>query len=248
MFNFFKKKEKETNTETDLNFSSVVTDMHSHLIPGLDDGAQNMEESIVLIKRMMDLGFKKLITTPHVMSDYFQNTTGGILDGLEALRAELVKKNINIEIDAAAEYLLDESFGPRLDRGDILSIGGKYVLFELSFINYPHNLFEIIEKIKKTGYTPILAHPERYLYMSVSKNYQQIRESGCLLQLNVLSLIGYYGKQSKILAEEMVDAGLVDLVGSDLHKVRHADALKKALAQPYVARLLTDFPLKNPLI
>lgn len=245
LFNLFKRKE----TKPEIDFSSIKTDLHSHLIPGIDDGAQTMDESIILIQRMMDFGFKKLITTPHIMADYYRNTTDIILKGLDGLRNELVKRNIGIEIEAAAEYYLDETFESKLEKNDILTIGGKYVLFELSFVNYPKNLFEIIERIKDKGYLPLLAHPERYPYLASGlENYQQIRDSGCYLQLNTVSLTGYYGKPTQKIAEEMVDNYMIDFIGSDLHRMKHADMMYQALKMPYVYKLLTDYQLQNELL
>lgn len=246
LFDFFKKK---AISVPEINFSSIKTDMHSHLIPGIDDGAQDLSESIILIKKMVDFGFSKLITTPHIMADYYRNTTSIVLQGLEDLQEELLKQKIDIDISAAAEYYLDETFENKLHKGDILTLGKNYVLFELSFINYPQNLFEVIEKIKDKGYTPLLAHPERYPYFINSiENYQRLKEAGCYLQLNTLSLTGHYGKPTQKIAEEMVDNYLVDFLGSDLHRIKHADLLYKALSMPYVVRLLTDYQLQNELL
>jgi tyrosine-protein phosphatase YwqE len=246
LFDFFKKK---PGAIPEINFSLIKTDLHSHLIPGIDDGAQNLEESIVLIKKMMDFGFSKLITTPHIMADYYRNTTDTILKGLEVVQKEVAKQGLNVEIDAAAEYYLDETFENKLKKGDILTLGKSHLLFELSFINYPQNLFDVINKIRDKGYIPVLAHPERYPYMAGSiENYQQLKESGCYLQLNTLSLTGHYGKPTQKIAEEMVDNYLVDFLGSDLHRLKHAELLQKALSLPYVIRLLTDYQLQNELL
>ena len=245
LFKLFKRKE----TKPGIDFSSIKTDLHSHLIPGIDDGAQDMEESIILIKRMMDFGFKKIITTPHIMADYYRNTTDIILKGLDDVRNELAKRNIDVELEAAAEYYLDETFENKLDKNDILAIGGKYLLFELSFVNYPQNLFEIIEKIKDKGYTPLLAHPERYPYLTGGvENYQKIKDSGCYMQLNTVSLTGYYGKPTQKAAEEMIDNFLIDFIGSDLHRMKHADMMYQALKMPFVQRILTEYQLQNELL
>ena len=246
LFNLFKKK---GDFIPELNFSRIKTDLHSHLIPGIDDGAQTIEESIILIQRMMDFGFSKLITTPHIMADYYRNTSDIILSGLELLQNELLKRNMNVEVQAAAEYYLDETFENKLDKGDILLLGNEYLLFELSFINYPNNLFEIIDKILQKGYTPMLAHPERYPYLTGSvENYERIKEAGCYLQLNTLSLTGHYGKQTQKIAEDMVDRYLVDFLGSDLHRMKHADMLLKALSMPYLTKLLSDYQLQNEML
>jgi protein-tyrosine phosphatase len=246
IFNLFKKK-KEVIPE--INFSRIGTDLHSHLIPGIDDGAQTMDESIALIRRMMDFGFKKLVTTPHIMADYYRNSSDTILKGLEALQEELTAQQINVEISAAAEYYFDETFENKLNKKDILTLGKDYVLFELSYMNYPQNLFELIDKILQKGYTPLLAHPERYPYLSGSiENFERLKDAGCYLQLNALSLAGYYGKSTQKVAEEMVDHYLVDFLGSDLHRMKHADSILKSLSMPYMVRLLTDYQLQNEML
>ncbi|MBC8053968.1 MAG: capsular biosynthesis protein [Sphingobacteriaceae bacterium] len=246
MFDFFKKKQE---TIPEINFSRIKTDLHSHLIPGVDDGAQDMEESVALVKRMRDLGFTKLITTPHIMADFYKNSSDSIRQGLELVQEELVKRAINIEIAAAAEYYLDETFENKLNKGDILTLGNNYILFELSFINYPKNLFEIIDTMLQKGYTPLLAHPERYSYLSGSlENYERLKDAGCYLQMNTLSLTGHYGKPTQKVAEDMVDHYLIDFLGSDLHRMKHADMLLKSLSMPYVTRLLTDYQLQNEML
>ncbi len=246
-FDFFRRKSREL--EPDIDFSSVKADMHSHLIPGIDDGAQTLEESIILVKRMVDFGFKKLVTTPHIMADYYRNTTSGILKGLDQLREELLRQGIEVELEAAAEYYLDETFESRLRKGDILTIGGSYLLFELSFINYPQNLYHIIAEIRNKGYVPVLAHPERYSYFATDiENYQQLQAAGCYLQLNTTSLTGFYGKTAKKAGEELVDNYLVSFIGTDLHKLKHAQMLEEALPLPHVRKLLTDYQLLNQML
>jgi tyrosine-protein phosphatase YwqE len=234
MFSFFKSK----TVVPEIDFSSLGTDIHSHLVPGIDDGAQNLQQSIELIKSLVDLGFKKIITTPHIMVDYYRNDYNTISTGLNLVKTELNRQKISVKIEAAAEYYFDEDFENKLHNSQLLNLG-KYLLFEISFSNYPINLYEIIQKITDKGFTPILAHPERYTYLHGSiNNYHRIKASGCNLQLNTLSLGGYYGKHVKRMAEALVD-------GSDMHHQKHADALRLALSQPYLYRLLTDYPLKN---
>lgn len=246
MFNFFKSKP----VVPEIDFSGLKVDLHSHLIPGVDDGAQNVQESVVLIRKMMDMGFKKIITTPHVMADFYRNTPETIHRGLEVLREELVRQKIDIPVEAAAEYYLDEVFESKLASGaELLTIGKDFLLFELSFINYPQNLFDMIDRIKDRGFKPILAHPERYGYLFGSiENYQKIREAGCYLQLNTVSLTGYYGKPSQKIAQSLIDHVLIDFIGSDMHSLKHAEALKESLKQPYVYKLLTEYQLQNSLL
>ena len=158
----FTKRNKEPDYPAVSDFSSVAVDIHSHLIPGIDDGVKSMEESIDMIKAFASLGFKRLITTPHIMSDYFKNTPEIILGGLELVRSAVKKEGIDITIDAAAEYYLDEFFIQKLKKEKLLTINNKYLLFEISYINPPDYLLGVVFDIIVNGYTPILAHPERY--------------------------------------------------------------------------------------
>lgn len=247
MFSFFKSK--KSSIVPGVNFSILKADLHSHLIPGIDDGAQTLEDSITLIKKLMEVGYTKIITTPHIMADYYRNTPDIINRGLDIVREELVRQNLNIELEAAAEYYLDETFESKLAKSDVLTIGSGYLLFELSFVSYPPNLFDIIDKIKTRGLIPILAHPERYNYLADSiETFQRIKEAGCYLQLNTISLTGYYGKQTQRTAEQLVDHVLIDFIASDMHHVKHAAALASSLSTPYVQRLLTDYQLQNELL
>ncbi len=243
MFGLFKKKD----TPVTITYESIAVDMHSHVLPGIDDGAQTPEESIVLIKKMMELGIKKIIATPHVMADYYKNTPETIGNALNILKAELINQNIDIEVEAAAEHYFDETFEARVDNHKLLTMGDNYALFEYSFINQPPNAVEVIMKMKELGYKPILAHPERYVYMDIEQ-LQNIRSWGCNLQLNTISLTGYFGKDARKKAEAMVDNDMVDFISSDMHHLRHAQAFKDALKTPYVHRLLTNYPLKNIML
>lgn len=247
MFSFFKSK--KTSITSGVDFSVLKTDLHSHLIPGIDDGAQTLEDSITLIRKLMAVGYTKIITTPHIMADYYRNTPDIINRGLDVVREELVRQNLNIEVDAAAEYYLDETFESKLAKTDVLKVGDKHLLFELSFVSYPPNLFDIIDKIKTRGLIPILAHPERYSYLAESiETFQRLKEAGCCLQLNTISLTGYYGKQTQRTAEQLVDHLLIDFIASDMHHLKHATALTSSLSTPYVQRLLTDHQLQNELL
>lgn len=244
MFGFFKKSEGRKLT---FDYSSLVVDMHSHVLPGIDDGAQTPEESIFLIKRMMEVGIKKIIATPHIMADYYKNTAETITTSLDILKAELEKADINIILEAAAEHYFDETFEGRINEGKLMTMGDNYVLFEFSFISKPPNVIPVIQKLKELGYNPILAHPERYPYMDIEQ-FRSLREWGLNFQLNTISLTGYYGKEAKKIAENMIDQQMIDFISSDMHHPRHADAFKDALRMPYLEKLLFDYPLKNIML
>jgi tyrosine-protein phosphatase YwqE len=245
MFGLFKKKEEKKHITFD--YSSLMVDMHSHVLPGIDDGAQNPQESVILIKRMMALGIKKIIATPHIMIDYYRNTPETINASLDLLKAELIKENIDIEVQAAAEHYFDETFEARVNERELMTMGDNYVLFEFSFINQPPNTIPVIQRLKDLGYKPILAHPERYPYLDIDQ-FRTLHDWGVNFQLNTISLTGYYGKDAKKIAEELIDNQLVDFISSDMHHPRHAEALKNALRMPYVEKVLFDYPLKNTLL
>jgi protein-tyrosine phosphatase len=221
--------------------------MHSHVLPGIDDGAQNLEESIFLVKQMMALGIKKIIATPHIMVDYYRNTAETINAALEILKAGLVKEKLNIVVEAAAEHYFDETFEARVNEGKLMTMGDNYVLFEFSFINKPMNAIPVIQKLRDLGYKPILAHPERYPYMDLEQ-FKQLHSWGVDFQLNTISLTGYYGREAKKTAEELVDNQLINFISSDMHHPRHAEAFKNALKMPYLEKVLFDYPLKNILL
>lgn len=245
MFGLLKKRIKEP----EIDFSGIGTDMHSHIIPGIDDGAPNLEASLMMARKFVELGFKKVIATPHVMADFYRNTPDTINRGLETLREGLLKHNIPLAVEAAAEYYFDETFINKLNKKEVLGFGNNYLLFELSYINQPPNLLDVLFKIQDAGYYPVLAHPERYPYYHGSiENYQQIKEYGCFLQLNTISLTGYYGKSCKSIAESLVDKNCVDFIGSDMHHLRHAHALKESLNLSRVAKIMEQGQLSNLLL
>ncbi|MCX2586531.1 tyrosine-protein phosphatase [Pedobacter sp. MR22-3] len=245
MFGLFKKKK----IVPEFNFSTIGVDMHSHIIPGIDDGAKTLHDAILLAKRFKALGFKKLIATPHIMADYFRNTPDTINRGLDILRKGLSDVQLNLEVDAAAEYYLDETLEKKVKQKEVLTFGKEYLLFELSYINAPPNLFSFIKIIQDVGYQPVLAHPERYPYFNHSiESLHQIRETGCQLQMNSIALTGYYGSGAKKAAEEMVENHLVDFIGSDMHHLKHAAALEQSLNTPLMQRLLSQHQLNNAMI
>ena len=223
MFSFLRSNRKDL-------LSSV--DLHSHLIPGIDDGAKDMEASLLLIRELKSLGYKKLITTPHV-SDMFPNSSSTILDGFNTLKEELLRQNIDIELEIGAEYYADEKFERLLQKKDILSFGKEnYLLFELSYFTPPHDIDNLIYEIILKGYTPILAHPERYLYWHSDFNkYKELKEMGTLFQINLNSTTGYYNKSIQRISEQLIKNSLVDFIGSDTHHMTHIKSLKKSFNQ-----------------
>jgi len=216
----------------------VKTDIHSHLIPNIDDGSQSMEESIKLITELKSLGFKKLITTPHIMSDYFKNDHYTIGNGLKMLMQEVNERKIEIEIEAASEYYIDEHFMKLIEKNELLWFGDKYVLVETNTINFNQYIRNAFFELGLTGYRPVLAHPERYTYMwNNFDRYYEFRDQGILFQINLISLSGFYSQKVKEVAEKMIDENLVNFIGTDTHEMRYIDGLKQAMFNPYMLKL-----------
>ncbi len=225
LLDLFKRKPEEVMP---LDLSWLQVDMHSHLIPGIDDGSKSMEESLTLIGRLADFGLRKIITTPHIMSEYYRNTPEIIGMGLEDLRKAVKNEGIEVEIEAAAEYYMDEIFLEKVKAGEkMLTFGDNYILVETGFINKPQMLLDIIFNLEMSGYKPILAHPERYQYLIADKKLQdELIDRKLLLQVNLLSLTGFYSKQVKEFAEMLLERGAVALFGTDCHNARYLDMLE----------------------
>lgn len=244
LFNIFNKKPKRLSTPVDL--SILGTDIHSHFIPGIDDGAQTMEDSIQMISELHNLGYKKIITSPHTMSDYYRNTSEIILSGKENVKAELKKAEIAVEFDAVSEYYLDYDFESKLDSGPLLTFGNKYLLFEISYMNPPDNLYHVIFKMQLLGYKPVLAHPERYNFWHKEfEKYESFIDKGVLLQMNINSLTGYYSLSTKKIAEQMIDKNMISFVGTDCHHMGHISLVKQVVYEPYLEKLIGSGLLLN---
>jgi tyrosine-protein phosphatase YwqE len=241
MFSFFHKKKPKRGP-------LLSVDLHSHLIPGIDDGAQSMEESIALLHALEALGYQKLITTPHIMSDYYKNSAQTILPKLEMLRKEALREGITLQIEAAAEYYLDEGFFEQMQKSDVMAIKGKYILFETSYISKPLQMEEMIFAIGEAGYQPILAHPERYRYIKdPMKEYGRLRDLGVLFQVNLNSFGGHYGGQAKQLAELLNDQGMIDFLGSDTHHIKQVKSLESIFYTEVYKSIFKHNTIKNDL-
>lgn len=224
----------------------LTTDIHSHLIPGIDDGSKTMEESLTMIRRFIALGYTKLITTPHIMSHRFPNTREVLQEGLFALQQELEKEQLQIEVEVASEYYLDETVMALVEQKEILTFGRNYMLFEMSYVQPLHHLDEMLFEIKVAGYTPVLAHPERYIYMHADfDKYRRLKEKGVLFQVNIPSLGGYYSKPVQKVAKKLADEGMIDFVGSDAHKMAHLDALEQVRAKKSYTQIFKNNTLLN---
>lgn len=220
--------------------------MHSHLIPGIDDGAKTLEDAVALARRMHELGYKKLITTPHIQQEFYKNTPEIILSGLEKLRAALKAENIPVEIEAAAEYLLDDGFEEKAALGELLSFSGKHILVELSYFNPHPNLKTFVFNLQVDGYKVILAHPERYTYwFNDFSKYEDLKDRGVFFQLNTVSLANYYPEPVKKFAEKLIEKGMIDFIGSDMHNMRYMEAMEKSLKEKALSKLIASGKLLN---
>jgi len=224
MFSFLKSSKAKVEAPT------LKVDLHSHLIPGIDDGSQSMEESLTLLQGIEALGYEKVITTPHIMLDAYRNTPEIIHNGLASLRKAAEEVDIKVEIDAAAEYYLDDGFYALLEKGDMLTIKDKYLLFETSYVSKPIQLEEMIFEIGAAGYQPLMAHPERYRYIkNPLKEYSRLKDLGVMFQVNLNSFGGHYGKSAKVLVEVLSEAGMIDFLGSDIHHKKQVKTLESVL-------------------
>lgn len=226
-----------------------TTDIHSHLIPSIDDGVKTLDESISIIKEMHSLGYKRIITTPHIMKHRFPNTRETITHGYNKVKEELIKRNIDIQLEMAAEYYYDEHFIKAVREKDLLTFGDNYVLFEFSYTTKPFGIEQIIHELLSSGFKPILAHPERYSYFSSDlSRYNTLKDLGLLFQINLNSLNSFYGKKPKKAAEYLVDNHLVDFVGSDIHSMRYFDSLKSFTQTSNLKEVFEKNQIKNDFI
>jgi protein-tyrosine phosphatase len=227
---FSKLKNLFASTEH-LNFSALGADMHSHLIPGIDDGAKDMEHSLALLEALKSMGYQKVVTTPHINWEHYPNTAEKILEGLAEVQTAAIAKGLDIEVRAAAEYFIDEHFGQLLEQKALLPIHQNWILVEFSFFGAHPRAEEWLFKMQASGYRPILAHPERYLYYREDwSKYSRLLDLGCTFQLNLLSVCGYYGAEVRKNAEWLLKKGCIQLLGTDLHHERHVESLQNGLA------------------
>lgn len=225
----------------------MVTDMHSHLIPGIDDGAPDITTVITILELMSNLGYKKVITTPHIMNDLYRNTSAIIQEGEAKVKEAIQQAGIQIEFKAAAEYLLDEGFGRLVERKELLTVSDNYLLVELPYFSPPANLKEIIFDVQLAGYKIILAHPERYTYWHKNfGQYEDLHARGLHFQLNIISTSGYYSANTRKLSQRLIDAGMIDFLGTDIHNLHYFNMVEKALHEPSLMNLIHSGRLKNP--
>jgi protein-tyrosine phosphatase len=233
--------------EDEVSLSGLKVDMHSHLLPGIDDGVEDLEQALQTIRALVDLGYETLITTPHVMGGVYNNDADLIIKKRDEVRAYAAQHGVNITLEASAEYFLDEVFMDLLkkDKNKLLPFGGNHILIETSFMYPSPYLDEAVFLLQASGFKPILAHPERYIYLHEDwDRYCELHDKGLLFQLNLSSLTGYYSPMVKKMARKLIDAGKVNFIGTDCHGARHIPVLQKAVKDEYYKKALA-LPLLN---
>lgn len=224
-----------------------MIDFHNHLLPGIDDGSPDVETSVMLFKGMADLGFTEIICTPHIIADTHPNTPVTIANASDLLRMESKKLGVDIDFRAAAEYMLDDTFQFALSsKQPLMKLHGNRILVEFSYIQKPSRVENFSFDMQIAGYEPVLAHPERYMYYHKQlEYYQHLKDLGFELQLNLLSLTPYYGKEVQRVANHLLKNGLYDFACTDMHHERHLEALKSHFTAASLEQLMSDFKLKN---
>ena len=238
MFSFFQKK----NIVSDIAWLGV--DIHSHLLPGIDDGAEDMAQSVRYISSLEELGFSKLLCTPHIFPEMYDNSPETILPVLAEVTRAVSQAGLKIEMGAAAEYMTDATFTAC---EGLLTLPNNYILIEMSYIAETNNIDQIIFELQLKGYKVILAHPERYRFYhqeSVGR-FQRFKDQGCFLQLNLLSVVGYYGKQVQQTAEMLIKSELYDFAGTDLHHDKHLSTLTSAVQNGVLHKKIGNYPFGN---
>jgi protein-tyrosine phosphatase len=246
MFNLFKKKQ-DTGDFPVTGQLPVSVDMHSHILPGIDDGSPDVETSMLLVRGLYDMGIRTCIATPHIIGDLYPNTDETIEPALAKLQQACKDAALPMQISAAAEYMLDDYFMEQLQQQKPLrTLHNNLLLTELPYTSEPSNLQEMLFQIITGGYQPVLAHPERYFYLHNNyEGYKWLSDLGFILQVNLLSLTGYYGKNVARAARYILDEGLAGLVGTDLHHGRHLSALQSSENQKLLNKHVKDSSLKN---
>jgi protein-tyrosine phosphatase len=226
---FFTKKKsavgKQVGVDPVLNWLKV--DIHNHILPGIDDGSPDVETSIEFLKRYHQLGIETVVATSHIRHPLFPNNNDSIKRAWELLESAPGRQDIPVKLLYSAEYFIDDHFLDILTNDELMPFGGGYVLAELSLSSRSYlDMEQIAAQLISKGIQPILAHPERYLYWSKSVDmFHKLKSYGWLLQLNMMSLAGYYGKIEQKVGMQLLDEGLVDLLGTDAHKLQHFDVI-----------------------
>ncbi len=228
-------------------FEKILVDIHSHIFPGLDDGSRSLSDSIEIATKLYNLGYRKMVVTPHNQKGWFNNPPEKIFDALNKLNVAFSVHRLPMKLEAASEYYLDSLFIEHLRKNELLTFGNNYVLIELSPFIFDKNLFSALTEVQEKGYTPVLAHPERYIYFYTQKEkYHQLHEMGVKLQLNLVALSQYVSNEMRCTAEYLVDNKLVSFCGSDSHSLKNPMIIEQLPKEtPYFEKLILTNPLLN---
>jgi len=233
MLSFFKSKPYLRDL-----LSDDFIDIHSHLLPGIDDGARSIIETTKLINSLKEIGIHQFITTPHISHYIWNNSPQAIITNHSKTQLLLEDHNVKVPLQAAAEYFMDDWFENHFKTEKLLTLKDNYVLVEMSYINAPVQLYKILFDLQVAGYIPVLAHPERYLFYHKNLNeYDKLKKAGCLFQLNLLALVGYYGEKISKVADALLKKGLYDFTGSDVHHNNHILAFNQKVKIKNIAIL-----------
>lgn len=245
---FLFRRKNKSGQPADLGW--LKTDIHSHLVPGIDDGAQDLESALELIRGLQALGFQKIITTPHILWEVYPNTPEKIHAGRKLLEEKLQLENRKVTLGAAAEYFIDEHFEELLrTKQPLLAIKDNLVLVEFSMVTAPMDLKEVLFEMQLQGYQPLIAHPERYIYLKDRKSFfDELKDSGCQFQLNLLSLAPFYGTSVQELAAYLIKKEYYDYAGTDLHNIRQLAELQRIGGSPLYQRLKDSGQIRNHLL
>lgn len=234
--------------------AALEVDVHSHMLPGIDDGAKTLDDTLDMIERTCRPGVRKIITTPHIMYEYYRNTPEIIREKLEFVQEACQERGIQVELEAAAEYYLDEAFISMVkNKEELLTFGDNMILVETNYIQSHPELLQVFFDLRIQGYKPVFAHPERYAYLSRGRDketleaYQRIFDSGALFQLNLMSFTGYYGPQIKNTAELLLKEGMIHMVGSDAHKAEHVRIINGLKETKMFEKIMAAELLNNSL-
>lgn len=239
------------NNESLYDFSALAVDFHNHVIPGIDDGSPSLEESLKMLKAWADMGFRKIIASPHVIEALYPNSKDVIMGQMYRLREAIEENNIPLQLEATAEYRLDFEFHQKLESGELLPFGERnYIMIELPFQKPAFNLDQTLFELQSAGYEPILAHPERYFFLYTDfKKYYALKDRGLLFQLNLNSLNGVYNRIVRRTAEKMIKNNMIEFACSDAHHIWHLEEMKKLLNnQHYISLVKSGYLRNNELV
>lgn len=232
-------------------FDEKYIDIHSHILPFLDDGENSIEQATHMLCRMKELGIRNFVFTPHVINDVWDNTTEKILETFQDFlhKAQQIPELVDVQMRVAAEYMLDENFLTLLQKKDLLTIKDNKILVELSYMEMPLNLFDFIAEIQEKGFVPILAHPERYLGFHQNEGiYCKLKSAGCLFQVSLLSLSDNYNRDIQNTALWLIRNNLIDFISTDVHWVYQIEVLKKMLQKFGLIELIKPLIKNNRLL